>query len=400
MGTVQIAMCIARYSAVFPISSLINFVSRARNGRRLGGGVRNTSRGAEEIPHSYQMVLFWAGLRGAVGVALAEGMRGEHAVALRTTVLVSVVLTVVVFGGTIGRMLEVVGVRTGVIDEDGDDETDEEEEYRLLENDLERRHLKKRSLALGTPGTSHHFASLGTYSHSSGNSSFPDAAVDPRRSRGGGGSVRGSLPPSELSSDSDGEVLPSVSASVSESGVGDGKVEGGGIGGVWTALDEQYLLPVFSNATANRNALNRKSATKAKRTSHNGSGGGGGAADDSGDLASSGHSSPYANEAVGAKSLGDVVSALVAPSHPSAPANSLPTPYLSYATPNSPFPSVDMTAGSSAGARSASSRARGGSHTPTQSLSSAASPVQPFGSGSSRRSSIRGQSPGGGEGER
>jgi hypothetical protein len=161
-------------------------------------------------------------------------------------------------------------------------------------------------------------------------------------------------------------------------------------------LDEQYLLPVFSNATANRNASNRKSAMKAKRTSYNGSGGGG-AADDSGDLASSGHSSPYGNEAVGAKSLSDVVSALVAPSHPST-STSFPTPHLSYATPNSPFPSVDLTAGAS-GARSASSRARGGSHTPTQSLSSAASPVQPFGSGSSRRSSIRGQSPGRREGE-
>ncbi|TKA51137.1 hypothetical protein B0A53_05955 [Rhodotorula sp. CCFEE 5036] len=345
-----VAMCIARYSAVFPISKLINFVSRARK------GVRNTSRGAEEIPHSYQMVLFWAGLRGAVGVALAEGMRGEHAVALRTTVLVSVVLTVVVFGGTIGRMLEVVGIRTGVVDEDGDDETDEEEEYRLLENDLERRHTKKRSLALGTPGTSHHFSTLGgaggggagpnSYPHSSSDSPFRDPAHDSRRARTGPTySMKGSLPPSELSSDSEGEVLPSVSASASESGLGEGRAEAGGLGGVWSVLDEQYLLPVFSNATANRNASNRKSAMKAKRTSYNGSGGGG-AADDSGDLASSGHSSPYGNEAVGAKSLSDVVSALVAPSHPST-STSFPTPHLSYATPNSPFPSVDLTAGAS-----------------------------------------------------
>lgn len=32
-------------------------------------------------------------------------MKGDHAVALRTTVLVAVVLTVIVFGGTIGRMM-------------------------------------------------------------------------------------------------------------------------------------------------------------------------------------------------------------------------------------------------------------------------------------------------------
>jgi sodium/hydrogen exchanger-like protein 6/7 len=39
------------------------------------------------------MMLFWAGLRGAVGVALAAGFKGENANALRTTVLVVVVLT-------------------------------------------------------------------------------------------------------------------------------------------------------------------------------------------------------------------------------------------------------------------------------------------------------------------
>ena len=64
-------------------------------------------------------MLFWAGLRGAVGVALAAGFTGENAAALRTTVLVVVVLTVIMFGGTTARMLEVMGVRTGV--EDGGD---------------------------------------------------------------------------------------------------------------------------------------------------------------------------------------------------------------------------------------------------------------------------------------
>lgn len=66
------------------------------------------------------MCSFWAGLRGAVGVALAAGITGENAGALRTTVLVVVVLTVVVFGGTIGRMIEILGIRTGVEDDDDD----------------------------------------------------------------------------------------------------------------------------------------------------------------------------------------------------------------------------------------------------------------------------------------
>lgn len=70
-------------------------------------------------------MLFWAGLRGAVGVALAAGMTGPNAKALKATVLVVVVLTVIIFGGTTARMLEILGIRTGVIEEiDSDDEFD------------------------------------------------------------------------------------------------------------------------------------------------------------------------------------------------------------------------------------------------------------------------------------
>jgi sodium/hydrogen exchanger-like protein 6/7 len=102
----------SRYAAVFPLSELINWIFHTRGQRH------------EELPHSYQMMLFWAGLRGAVGVALAAGITGDNADALRTTILVVVVLTVIVFGGTTARMLEVLGIRVGVEDEDGssDDE--------------------------------------------------------------------------------------------------------------------------------------------------------------------------------------------------------------------------------------------------------------------------------------
>lgn len=62
-------------------------------------------------------MLFWAGLRGAVGVALSNGFQGENAAALRTTVLVVVVLTVIMFGGTTARMLEVMGIKVGVEEE-------------------------------------------------------------------------------------------------------------------------------------------------------------------------------------------------------------------------------------------------------------------------------------------
>jgi sodium/hydrogen exchanger-like protein 6/7 len=114
-----IGICVARYVAVFPLSKIINWFIRYRARRR---GAPET---AEELPYSHQVMLFWAGLRGAVGVALAAGLTGVNAPALRATVLIVVVLTVIIFGGTTARMLEILNIRTGVVEEiDSDDEFD------------------------------------------------------------------------------------------------------------------------------------------------------------------------------------------------------------------------------------------------------------------------------------
>lgn len=113
-----IGICAARWCAVFPLSKAINWFIRYRAKRR-GKDV------ADELPHSYQVMLFWAGLRGAVGVALAAGLSGANGPTLQATVLVVVVLTVIIFGGTTARMLEIMGIRTGVVEEiDSDDEFD------------------------------------------------------------------------------------------------------------------------------------------------------------------------------------------------------------------------------------------------------------------------------------
>lgn len=113
-----IGICVARWCAVFPLSRAINWFIRYR-AKRKGKDV------ADELPYSYQAMLFWAGLRGAVGVALAAGMTGANAFALKATVLVVVVLTVIIFGGTTARMLEILGIKTGVVEEiDSDDEFD------------------------------------------------------------------------------------------------------------------------------------------------------------------------------------------------------------------------------------------------------------------------------------
>jgi sodium/hydrogen exchanger-like protein 6/7 len=112
-------ICAARWCAVFPLSALINWVIRYRARRR---GIDS---GPEEIPRNWQMMLFWAGLRGAVGVALAAGLTGTNGLALRATVLITVLLTVIIFGGTTAPMLEILNIRTGVVEDiDSDDEFD------------------------------------------------------------------------------------------------------------------------------------------------------------------------------------------------------------------------------------------------------------------------------------
>ena len=113
-----VGICLSRWCAVFPLSKAINWIIRYRAKRR-GKEV------ADELPQSYQVMIFWAGLRGAVGVALAAGLDGKNSLTLQATVLVVVVLTVIIFGGTTARMLEIMGIKTGVVDEiDSDDEFD------------------------------------------------------------------------------------------------------------------------------------------------------------------------------------------------------------------------------------------------------------------------------------
>lgn len=124
-----ISICIARWCAVFPLSRFLNFFYKAKfkeftNHNFVNGAISSQS-APDEISHSYQMMIFWAGLRGAVGVALAMGLQGEAKWALLATVLVVVVLTVILFGGSTASMLEILGIRTGVEQHlDSDDEFD------------------------------------------------------------------------------------------------------------------------------------------------------------------------------------------------------------------------------------------------------------------------------------
>ncbi|CAH1764588.1 14514_t:CDS:10 [Entrophospora sp. SA101] len=95
-----IIICFSRYLSVFPLSNLLNSISKYR-------------RGSETIPHNHSVMLFWSGLRGAVAFALAAGLEGNNKHAMKTTILVLVVLSVIVFGGTTSRMLEILNIQMG-----------------------------------------------------------------------------------------------------------------------------------------------------------------------------------------------------------------------------------------------------------------------------------------------
>ncbi|RLV89409.1 Endosomal/prevacuolar sodium/hydrogen exchanger [Spathaspora sp. JA1] len=127
------SICVARYSAVFPLSNFLNFLFKTRF-EKFSGNTASTSSIPDEISHSYQMMIFWAGLRGAVGVALAMGFQGEAKWTLLATVLVVVVLTVILFGGTTASMLEILGIKVGCVDETGESDDEFEIEAPRLAN--------------------------------------------------------------------------------------------------------------------------------------------------------------------------------------------------------------------------------------------------------------------------
>ncbi|KAK6908035.1 sodium/hydrogen exchanger 3 [Kwoniella mangroviensis CBS 8507] len=288
-----IAVMASRYAAVFPLSELINWVFHTRGQRY------------EELPHSYQMMLFWAGLRGAVGVALAAGITGDNADALRTTILVVVVLTVIIFGGTTARMLEVLGIRVGVEDEDASSD-DEAEGWTSYNGNLalsmgpgSRRYAGQNGRGYSYGGGEYDDNEIenGIDLHSPENSPYissssknqlhlprsRQASMGARSTFGTNNSRSGFSTNSE--SDDNEEVLPSAGPSGEyEGGRNDeeGGV-GGGLGGIrpgmifrdgqwFTALDERYLLPLFSNSVTARRHHAKKATRKVSSSLYNAAG--------------------------------------------------------------------------------------------------------------------------------
>lgn len=262
-----VSVIFTRYASVFPLSEMINLYTRKFRPHLTTTVSTSTE---DEIPHAYQMMIFWAGLRGAVGVALAAGFKGRNAETLRMTVLVVVVLTVLMFGGTTARMLEVLGIRTGVEDPEGDVEDSDDEQAGVGLSDTRgwrnNGYGRSRSNSRRPRKQGYRDNEQGETEENYWNHHHNDL---PRRPP-----AASSIPSSPSDYDSDGaEVLPLApsaypfpptpgsSSRAPSSPSHDRDREGGGSARErwFQTIDEQYLLPLFSNATASRSFHARKS---------------------------------------------------------------------------------------------------------------------------------------------
>merc|ERR1712091_37040 len=84
---------VARASQIFPLSAMSNACRRMR------------------IPLRMQVVIWFAGLRGAIAFALSQNMPGPHKDIYETTTLSIVIFTTVVCGGLTEPMLRHAGMK-------------------------------------------------------------------------------------------------------------------------------------------------------------------------------------------------------------------------------------------------------------------------------------------------
>ncbi|PWN20709.1 sodium/hydrogen exchanger [Microstroma glucosiphilum] len=295
------AVIFSRYVAVFPIAHLINLFRRVRGrraDRRSGGGGIPRTGNEDQLSREYQIMLFWAGLRGAVGFALSAGIEGNNALALQTTVLVTIVLTLIAFGGTTSQMLDILGIRTGVQDDEGDSSDEDVDAGRPggshvgMGNVRNRRGYSGRKRAAGAGAS--RYAAAGSYRD--------DEVFIPKGSSASG--ARGNDSPrysyeEDESSQDESDVLPSASTRDGANGSGSGggftigpdgfpeaftgssRAAGGARAllergalimrdGQWfQKIDDRYLKPYFSNAVASRKHEERKSLRAASRSHSN-----------------------------------------------------------------------------------------------------------------------------------
>ncbi|KNE70256.1 sodium/hydrogen exchanger 3 [Allomyces macrogynus ATCC 38327] len=111
-----VAILVARYVSVFPVAAVINWFSRWRSRRSSTTSTGSTRPLHDVIPRNHQIMLWWAGLRGAVSFALAlEVSSPTNAPMIQTTTLLIVIATVVIFGGTVPQALTHFNIKSQLV---------------------------------------------------------------------------------------------------------------------------------------------------------------------------------------------------------------------------------------------------------------------------------------------
>ena len=95
---------LARYLSTVPLAKAINLVHAKMNPGPIV---------SEPIPRNHQLMLWWAGLRGAIAFALSFDVEGKAAPAIRTTTLVVCVVSIMILGGTTHFALSYLNIKTG-----------------------------------------------------------------------------------------------------------------------------------------------------------------------------------------------------------------------------------------------------------------------------------------------
>ena len=114
MGMVVFTGTFEHYSIIFSLMALLFcLLGRLLNTFPLSF-LANLCRGDDEkIPFQMQIVLWFAGLRGAIAFALAVNMPGDHSDLYAATTLSICIFTTVVCGGTTEKILNHMGMKQG-----------------------------------------------------------------------------------------------------------------------------------------------------------------------------------------------------------------------------------------------------------------------------------------------
>jgi NhaP-type Na+/H+ or K+/H+ antiporter len=96
---------------VIPLAWIINEYARWKHGDR-----------DPSIPRNHQLMIWWAGLRGAIAFALSFEVEGEEKSAIQTTILVVCIISIIVLGATTPFALKHLNIQTGISSPSEDDE--------------------------------------------------------------------------------------------------------------------------------------------------------------------------------------------------------------------------------------------------------------------------------------